>query len=99
MAVLQIADICTAVEIYYNSPALGDNEIMRLFTCSRSTAQKKKREVKEKQKELNIMMYSKSAVNTCLAYQVWGLDIKDLKRRAEEFQKLKQKGVVSQAVS
>lgn len=99
MAVLKIADISTAVEIYYSAPELGSKEIMRLFNCSRSAAQNQKRKVQKEQTEQGLMTFSKSAVNTRLAYRVWGLDITDLERRLTKFHTLKQKGVFSQESS
>lgn len=96
MANLQIADLQTVVEVYYNSTVLGTKQIKQIFKCSDSTANRKKREAQLEQEKTGIKPYSRSTVNTRIAYRVWGLDIKDLERRLEHYHKLKEKGVFSQ---
>lgn len=95
MAGLQIADMATAVELYYKSPELGNNEIMELFNCKRSAALRQKRKVQAEQDKQGKKTFSKSTVNTRLAYRVWGIDIKDLDQRLSRYHTLKKKGVFS----
>lgn len=95
MANLQIADMQTAVSIFFNSPELGNAEIMKLFNCSRSAALRLKRRVQDEQDRQGIKTFSSRGVNTRLAYSVWGLDIKDLEQRLLKYHKLQQRGLFS----
>ena len=97
MSRLKVKDMGTAVEVFYGSPELGTQEIMKLFGCSRSAAQKLKRIVQNEQEKQEILTFSKNAVNTRLAYQVWGLDIKDLEQRFNKYHNYKLKGVFAES--
>lgn len=97
MSRLAIKDIETAVKIFYSVPELRTPDIIQLFDCSRSAAQKLKKAVQVEQKKANILTFSKSAVNTRLAYQTWGLDIVDLEQRFNKFYKYKMKGVFAES--
>ena len=88
---IQVKDIQTAVDIFYTYPELGTAQICQLFDCSRNTAARLKAAAKVKQKEKGIITYSDSNVNTRCAYEAWGIDISDLKKRLLEYQKI-QKG-------
>lgn len=86
----QVADIETAVRIYYERIELGNSEIMELFpTASRSTARKLKDLARIKMTEEGMPSFNPLSVNTRVAYIVWGLDIDDLERRLKKLRGLK----------
>ena len=86
----QVADIETAVRMYYENIEMGNAEIMELFpTVSRSTAKKLKGLAREKMIEDEMPSFNPLSVNTRVAYIVWGLDIDDLERRLKKLRGLK----------
>ena len=86
----QVADIETAVRLYYEKIEMGNSEIMELFpTASRSTAKKLKGLAREKMIEQDMPSFNPLSVNTRVAYVVWGLDIDDLERRLKKLRGLK----------
>ena len=88
----QIADIETAIRIYYQYPEINNKQICRLFgTNSSSTASRYKKAVKDEQIERNVKTMCIDAVNTKVAYDVWGIDVSDLEQRLK---KLKSLGLV-----
>lgn len=97
MSRLKIKSIETAVKTFYSVPELGTIDIMELFGCSRSAAQKLKRNVQNQQQEQGVLTFSNSAVNTRFAFQVWGLDIKDFEQRFTKYCLYKKKGVFAES--
>lgn len=86
----QIADVQTAVRIYYEKLELGNADIMELFpTASRSTAKKLKDLARIKMTEEGVPSFNPLSVNTRVAYIVWGLDVDDLERRLKKLRGLK----------
>ena len=77
---------------YYSHPEIGTKEIMTLFNCSRSLAQKHKAVALKHQQEQGISTFSSRAVNTKCAYEAWNIDIAELERRYKKLKTL-EKGV------
>lgn len=79
-----------ALRIYCDYPAeIGNKQIKELFGIkASSTVARIKKEIKEIQEERNIKTWSKSAINTKLAYETWGLEIKELEIILRKKQKL-----------
>ena len=90
MSRLVLADIDVIMDIYYNKPVLTTADIMRLFNCGRTVANKKRKEAQAAEKTL----YSESTANTAQAFQLWGIDIKDIERRYLKKMKLKERGLI-----
>ncbi len=89
MKVKQIADIETAIRIYYQYPEIDNNQIRDLFgKISSSTAARYKKAVKEEQINRNVKTMCIDSVNTEVAYDVWGIDIVDLERRLKKLKSL-----------
>lgn len=70
-----------AVELYNAGPYIGTKEIMELFGVSDNTAAKLKKLALAKQEEKGRSRWDSRAVSIDCAYEAWGLDIDDLKRR------------------
>ena len=89
MKVKQIADIETAIRIYYQYPEIDNNQMRELFgkICS-STAARYKKAVKDEQIKRNVKTMCNNAVNTEVAYDVWGIDVVDLERRLKKLKSL-----------
>ena len=85
---LMIADVETAVRIYYTYPELDNALIMELFGASRSTATKLKNKVREKMKEADVPNIKRYTVNTDIAYKTWGLNISALEKRLKKMREL-----------
>lgn len=84
-----IADIDTALRIYYQYPEITNKEISELFGgLSRASALAYKRRVQDEQAKRDIKTHQKFAVNTVVAYEVFGIDIDDLERRKAKLKKL-----------
>lgn len=85
----QPIDFDTALRIYYTYPEINNAIINELFggICP-NTCTKYKREVKRRQIEEGIKTFRENSVNTEVAFEVWGIDIKDIERRRERLIKL-----------
>lgn len=90
---IMIKDVGTAVRIFYSCPELGTKDIMELFSCSPSTANRLKEPVRKLQKERDILTFTDHTVNTQCAYEAWHIDIKEMERRAAKLSKLQMGGV------
>ena len=87
----QIADLETAIRIYYGKLELQNDDVKELFPAvkGRATITKLKRKARDYMIEHDILSYNAQAVNTEAAYAAWGLDIKDLENRYNKLQKFK----------
>ncbi|MCH5209446.1 MAG: hypothetical protein J1F01_00630 [Oscillospiraceae bacterium] len=78
-----------AIRIYYTYPELGNKEIRELFgNLANSTISNYKKAVREVQTERNIKTSQKNAVNTEVAYEVWGIDVENLEQRRKKLKAL-----------
>ena len=85
-----VTDISFAVQLYYERLELSNPDIAKLFgvKSSKTVAQLKK-PVREEMAKRNLLPWNSNCVNTEVAFEVWGLDIKDLEKRREKILKLK----------
>ena len=82
-------DLDAAIRVYYASPELRNAEISEIFKgISAATINRKKRRVKEEMRKRGVHTWHPNAINTTLAYEVWGLDIKDLEHRRSKLMEL-----------
>lgn len=89
MKVKPFVSIDEAIRIYYTYPELGNKEIRALFgNLGNSTISNYKKAVREVQIERKVKTSQKDAVNTDIAYEVWGIDVNDLERRRKKLQEL-----------
>jgi len=89
MNIPAITGIDNALKIYYNNLELGNKEIIGLFgNRSSATITRLKNTVKSEMIKRNVMSYGTYKVNTNIAYEVWGIDINDLKKRKKELAQL-----------
>jgi len=90
MNIPQITSIDNALKIYYSHSELGNKEIASLFgRLSSATTAKLKKLAKEEMINKSKHSYGMYKVNTCIAYDVWGIDVDDLERRRKKLQTLK----------
>lgn len=86
---LQPPDVVKALQTYNKYTELGTKEIQELFgDVSRCTATKLKNQVKDAMAKEGIKSFYPNTVNTRIAYEVWGLDVKDLENRMKELIRL-----------
>ncbi len=88
----ELKDIGTAIKLYYEKLELSNKDIMTLFDIkSDATVARLKKPVLEAITKQDIQRFSSSAINTKVAFEVWGIDIKKLE---ENYQKLKKLGFI-----
>ena len=87
----QIADLETAIQIYYGKIMLFNDDVSTLFPSvkSRGTITKLKRKAREYMTEHGIMPINAQAVNTEAAFAAWGIDIQDLLNRQNKLKEMK----------
>ena len=86
---LDLADAATCVRIYVENHEIGSKEIRELFgPIGASTVSKLKKDALELMTKRNVIRFASHKVNTEVAFEAWGIDIADLKRRLKELQKL-----------
>ena len=89
MNIPPITGIEDALRIYYSNSELGNKEITALFgRRSTATISRLKRVAKDEMTARNILSYGANKVNTAVAYEVWGIDVKDLERRMKKIKEL-----------
>ena len=91
-----LPDIRTAIELYYTKVELSSDDICRLFGVGSSGATKLKRPALELMAQRKVHCWLPHAVNTKLAYEAWGIDVKDYEERLAKLRKLK---LIDQEVS
>ena len=89
MNIPAITGIEEALRIYYTNSELGNAEITALFgKRSSATVSRLKRIAKDEMTARGILSYGANKVNTVVAYEVWGIDVKDLERRMRKIKEL-----------
>ena len=89
MNIPQITSIDNALRIYYAYSEIGNKEIATLFgRLSSATIVKLKKLAKEEMMIKDEYSYGMYKVNTCIAYDIWGIDVVDLERRRKKLQAL-----------
>ena len=89
MNIPPITSIEDALRVYYSNSELGNKEITTLFgKRSSATVSRLKRLAKDAMTARSILSYRANTVNTPVAYEVWGIDVKDLERRMKKIKEL-----------
>lgn len=89
MNIPSITSIETALMVYYANSELGNKEITALFDQhSSATISKLKRISKDEMNKRDIPSYGMNKVNAAAAYEVWGIDVKDLEKRLKKMREL-----------
>lgn len=83
-----LPDIRTAIELYYTKTELSSDDISRLFGVGRSGASSLKKPALELMAERKVHCWLPHAVNTKIAYEAWGIDVKDYEERLARLRKL-----------
>jgi len=84
-----ITSIDTALSIYYGYAEIGNKEIAALFgRRSSATVARLKRVVKDEMSKRETPSYGTNRVNTAIAFEVWGIDIKELEKRMKKIKEL-----------
>lgn len=84
-----ITSIDDALRIFYTYPEIGNREIRELFgTLGNSTISSYKKAVRKIQTERGVRTSQMNTVNTEIAYEVWGIDVKDLEIRRKKLKNL-----------
>ena len=73
-------NIDAAVTLYYARHEIDTKDVMQIFNCGKSKAQQLKKAARGVQDFRGVASYNARAVNTEVAFEVWGLDIKRLER-------------------
>jgi len=85
----QITGIENALKIYYAYSELGNKEIAALFgKRSSATVCRLKQAVKDEMSTRSILSYGANKVNTAVAFDVWGIDVRDLEKRMKKIKEL-----------
>lgn len=88
----QPRDLREALKIYWEKNELHNEDIQRLFgKMGNQRVVLLKKMVKEEQVARGIRSYDHHAINTRLAYEVWGFPYNELYRRFKNCEALKQK--------
>lgn len=85
---LQPPDVVKALHTYNKYTELGTKEVEELFGVRRNKAINLKKQVQEVMAKEGIKSFYPNTVNTRIAYEVWGLDVKDLENRMKELIRL-----------
>ena len=89
MVAKRVSDVSAALQIYLENFEISNPEIIRIFgPTSAATVAKMKKEVKNEMAKRNILQYTTHGINTKVAYEIWGIDIEDLKKRRKELLRL-----------
>ncbi len=89
MKVKHITSMDEALRIFYTYPEIGNKEIRELFgNLGNSTISNYKKAVRAAQTERGVRTSQMNTVNTEIAYEVWGIDVKDLEIRREKLKNL-----------
>ena len=84
-----ITGIENALKVYYAHSELGNKEITILFgKRSPTTVCRLKQIAKDEMCSRAILSYGANKVNTAVAYDVWGIDVKYLERRMRKIREL-----------
>jgi len=89
MNIPPITSIDNAISIYYNHSELGNREIAALFgRRSSTTISRLKRQAKCEMDKRDVPSFGMNKVNTAVAFEVWGLDVRDLEERRKKIKEL-----------
>ena len=85
----KLADIATVIKIYNYSYELDTTDILKLYPgASKDYIARKKRKVKEYMKEKAIPSNDRHTVDTDIAFEAWGINIKAIEKKYSNLIKL-----------
>lgn len=84
----QVTSIELAIRLYYERTELSNPEIKALFGTGDNTVCKLKRKARGLMNERGTPVWNAQRVNTEVAYEAWGLDIKNLEYRLKKLKAL-----------
>lgn len=85
----QVADVDTAIRLYYSKTEIGNADIRQLFgNLGQARISKLKQLVISKMRERDTVRYNALCVNTEVAYDVWGINIDRLTAGRKKLQQL-----------
>ena len=85
----QVADISAAIRLYYEHTEIGNKDIRAIFgDMGNGRIGRLKQLALEAMHERGTVHYNAQYVNTEVAYDAWGIDIKRLERGIERLNKL-----------
>ena len=85
----QVADLETAVRLYYSKNELAPADIRAIFGCSTSTARLLRIRGREQMQIDGVPTWNPSYVNTVSAFKSWGLDIEKIERGLKVLRRMK----------
>ncbi|WP_099205627.1 hypothetical protein [Scatolibacter rhodanostii] len=85
-----VENVAAALKIYYSCNYIGNAEIKEIFGIGENTAINLKKLVQSAEIERNVVQAVPYKVNTKLAFEIWGIDIKALEKN---YNKLKELGL------
>jgi len=89
MYIPPITSIDNALKIYYANAEIGNKEIRYLFgNRSSGTISRLKKIAKDEMNKRDIFSYGSNKVNTVVAFDIWGIDVKDLEKRMKKIKEL-----------
>jgi hypothetical protein len=89
MNIPQITGIDNALQIFYNYAEIGNKEMAELFgKHSPTTFSRLKKIAKSEMSKRDICSHGANKINTEVAFEVWGIDVKDLERRRKKISEL-----------
>lgn len=85
----QVADVDTAIRLYYSKTEIGNADIRQLFgNLGQARISKLKQLVISEMRERDTVRYNALCVNTEVAYDVWGINIDRLTAGRKKLQQL-----------
>lgn len=85
----QVADVDTAIRLYYSKIEIGNADIRQLFgNLGQARISKLKQLVISEMRERDTVRYNALCVNTEVAYDVWGINIDRLTAGRKKLQQL-----------
>lgn len=95
---MKLPDMSLALRFYYEKPELTSADIKQLFDVCGATATQKKREVLNEMAKQDppVRTWQRGAINTKIAYKVWGLNVEDIENRLKKLSKLRKTGVIDE---
>lgn len=92
ISVPPVANLETALRLYYERIELTFPNIMELFQCSRTTATRLRRIALEEQAAAEKPLWNARGVNTKCAYKAWGIDVRELEDNLGRLKRLRLNG-------
>ena len=89
MNIPPITSFENALHVYYANSEIGNKEIATLFgQRSSATLSRLKRIVRDEMRKRGVFSYSTNRVHTATAFEVWGIDVKDIEKRMKKIKEL-----------